>query len=173
MGKAVQHPLAAAQLRHRLAVVFLVEEEAGLLPVFKIYRIGDAVLGDGGRGGIGKRPVGQWVKALVLLHPLQLADSHVVALIDAAERLSQLVKDFCQSGKQHPLALLDAQRKHLRHQNVAEAVDRQSRELVGLAEDEAAVGEVLPHHGAAVVDGVAQPPLKEGLVKAVVGVAGD
>ena len=46
MGKAVQHPRPFAELCHCPPVVFLVEEEAGLLPVLYIHVITHAVLHD-------------------------------------------------------------------------------------------------------------------------------
>ena len=92
MGKAVKHSLAPRQPRHSLTVVFLVKEKAGFLPVFHVHGIIDPVfadLRDGALGMLGAPP------ALILLHPFQRADRHIVALENAGDLLpvrTQLVK---------------------------------------------------------------------------------
>ena len=69
---------------------------------------------------------------------------------------------------------LHAQAQHLGHQHRAEAVHRQTREAVRLSEDDPAAEQVLRgHHALAVVPGVLHPALPKGVVKAVVGVAGE
>ena len=76
-------------------------------------------------------------------------------------------------AEKHILALLDAEGERLRHQNAAEAVDRQTGEEVRLAENQTAAGKVGAHNGAPVVDSVLQAARKESFAEVVVGVAGD
>ena len=71
------------------------------------------------------------------------------------------------------LAHLHAQGQHFRDENILEEIDGQAGEVVGLPEDQAGAGEVRPHDGLSVVQGVLDAPPPKGLVKAVVGVAGE
>ena len=64
-------------------------------------------------------------------------------------------------------------RERLRDEDVREPVDSQAGEGVGLAEDDAAAGNVPAHDGAAVVPRVPDAALPELRVKTVVRVAGD
>ena len=73
---------------HRLAVVFLIQEEAGLLTVFHIHPVADAVFGHLRDRLCRRGQVGQGVPALHLLHPLQLSDGHIVPLVDASDVLA-------------------------------------------------------------------------------------
>ena len=172
-----------------LAVVLLIQEEACLLSIDVIHGVPDAVLGDsrgaelpslGGGGGLflllGAQMQGVTrIEPLVLLHALQLADGYVVAEVEGVDlRAELLAEDADEGGKEDILDFFNAERKHLRHQDVFKAIHRQPGEAVGLAEDETAALEVgLPHDGASVGHGVAERALPVGLVKAVVGVAGE
>ena len=79
-----------------------------------------------------------------------------------------------QGGQQHVLDALHAHGQHLDAEQVVELVHGQPGEGVRLAEDDAAAVQVIITHDAlAVVPGPAELPLPEGLIKAVVGVAGD
>ena len=81
MREAVQYLRAAAEAVDRAAVVLLIQEESGLLAVFNIHDIADAVLGDlyFGIEGSGKEP-------FLPGHALKLADFGVAALVNAAHR---------------------------------------------------------------------------------------
>ena len=54
MGKAVEHTAAGSQARDGLAVVFLVEEEAGLLAVFDVDLVENTVFTDFRKAGAEK-----------------------------------------------------------------------------------------------------------------------
>ena len=169
--EAVQHALAPREPRDCLAVVFLVEEEAGLLPVLHVHGVENAVLADlrHGRERVLLSP-----PALALFKALKGADGGVVALVDPLDPFSVCAQDLEQQGKEPVLDPLDPDRERLRGENVGKAVDRQTGKAVGLPEDDAAAGKVLrPHHAFAVVPGVLDAPPPEGLVKAFVGVAGE
>ena len=176
MREAVEHRAACRQLRCGEAVVFLIEEEAGLLAVHEIDAVGDAVLADLGlrhrRRGI--EAVAE-VEAAALLHALQRADVHIVALIDGAHRHAHFGEHAHEGGKDHVLAFFDAERQRLRHQHIAEAIDGQAGKLIRLAEDQAAAEKILRRmqHGAAVFRRPADAALPEGGVECVIGVGGE
>ena len=70
--------------------------------------------------------------------------------------------------------VLHAQAQHLHHQHRAEPVHCQPREAVRFSKDDPAAVQVLRgHDGLAVVPGVLHPALPKGIVKPVVGVAGE
>ena len=105
---------------------------------------------------------------------LQAADGHVAPLVHAGDVLPVGPQDVHQQGQQQAFQPLDAHAQHLDAQQRAEAVHSQAGEMVGLAEDDAAAGQVLgTQHGFAVVPGVFQPAAPKGLVKGVVGVFGE
>ena len=174
VGEAVQHRLAPGQPGHRQPVILLIQEEPGFLPVFKVHGVRDAVFRDVLGGALRQLLSRQSQPALALGHALQLPDGHVVALIHAPYRLPVLPQKAHQQG-QHPVFdPLHAQAQHLRHQHALEPVHCQPRKAVRLAEDDAAAPAVrLAHHRFAVLPGVAQPPLPEGVARrVVVGVPG-
>ena len=55
MGEAVQHALAGRKSGHSLAIVFLIQEKAGFLAVFKVHFVINAVFADLGLGALGAR----------------------------------------------------------------------------------------------------------------------
>ena len=173
VGEAVQHPAAFGETRHSQAVELLIQEKAGLLAVFHVYLIGDPVFADLRQGRIRDRQARQGIPALALLQPLQLPDGQVVALIEPADALPVLLQHLRQKGKQQIFDPLDPHGESLRHQKVGKAVHRQAGEAVRLTENEAAAVRLPVHDSLAVVPGVLDPPLPEGGVKAVVGVAGE
>ena len=161
-------------LGNRLTVILLVEEEAGLLAVFYINRIFDAVfdnLGSHSAGfgaQIGSKPV------LALLHALQQADSYVVALVQATDFLSHLAQNFNQQFKQHLLAHFNTQGQGLRYQQIIIAVYGQSGEHIRFAENQtAAVKITLAHNRQAVIQRIAQTTLPKGLVKLIISISGN
>ena len=87
VGKAVQHGKAVGQGCHCAAVIFLVQEKAGFLAVFKIHMVVNAVFADLSltAGGVGL--AGQLKPALILGQALFVAQGHIVALVNAANRL--------------------------------------------------------------------------------------
>ena len=170
VGEAVQHRLPFRQFRRCLPVVFLVQEEPGLLAVDKVHVVKQSVLGDG-HVAVPRIAVGA---ALSCLHPFFRPDRSLVALVDAAHLHPVVRQHLPQQAVQQLFAEFDAERQHLRHQHVLEAVHRKPGEAVRLAEDEPAAAEVrLAHHCAAVGDGVLDAAPPEGFLEAVVGVAGD
>ena len=173
MGEAVQHRFAPGQPGHRLAVVLLVQEEAGFLAVFKVHGIADAVFHNVCAGEVRQRLPGQGIPALALGHALLVPQGNVVALIYPGDVLAVLPQDPDQLGEDHVLHPVQPQAQHLGHQHRAEAVHRQAREMVRLAEDHPAAGQLLRgHDGLAVVPGVFHPPGPEVRIEPVIGVAG-
>lgn len=119
--------LSRARRGYRFPVELLVQEKAGLLAVFHIHVIGDAVFRDGGSGGAVPLPSGE--KALVLLQPLPLPQGNIVALVDSPDILPILPQNLAKQGEQPAFALLHAQGKGLGHQDIAKAVHGQSGKL--------------------------------------------
>ena len=174
VGEAVQHRLALGQLGHGEAVILLVEKEAGFLAVFKVHGVDDAVFCDIHAGLLRRRLAGQGIPALVLRHALPLPQGHVVALVDAPDILSVLPQHLCQQREQAILDALHAETQGLGHQHGLEPIHRQAGEQVGLAKNNAAAAAVgLAHNDLAVVPGVADAALPEGVGKVVVGVAAE
>ena len=174
VGEAVQHRPPLSQPGHRLAVVLLVQEKAGLLAVFHVHGVPHAVFHDLRQGRGRGLLAGQGEPALVLLQSLLFPQLHVVALVDAGDGLAVGAQHLYQHGQQLSLDLLHAVGEHLHREQIVEPVHRQAREAVRLAEDDAAAVQVLrPQHGLAVLPGPAELALPEGVVKAVVGVAGE
>ena len=172
MGEAVQHRPPLGQTGHCQPVVLLVQKKAGFLPILKVHGIHDAVFHDVHVGALRRRLTGQGIPSFVLLHALQTADGHIVALVDAADVLSVLPQHLDQQREQPVLDALHAHTQRLGHQHAFEPVHRQTREQVGFAEDHAAAPAVrLAHHHLAVVPGVADAPLPEGIGEVIVGIA--
>lgn len=123
---------------HGAAVVFLVEEEAGLLAVLEINVVKNAVFADLGLGGSGVGLAGQLEPALVLRQPFLGAQSLIVPLVDAVDGLAVGPQHFCQKGEEEGLELFHADAEGLGDEDILEPVHRQAGELVGLAEDDPA-----------------------------------
>ena len=144
------------------------------MAVLYIHQIFDAVFYDLHNGRLRRLLAGQGEPALILGEPLFVPQGHIVPLEHAPDGLAVLPENLYQSGQEHLLDALHAHGQHLDAEQVVELVHRQAREGVRLAEDDAAAVQVIITHDAlAVVPGPAELPLPEGLVKAVVGVAGD
>ena len=170
MREAVEHPSALSQPAHRKAVIFLVEEEAGFLPVFHVDTVINSVFANLGHGALG---VLVPVPALELRKTLKRADGNVITLEDAGYLLTVCAKNLKQNVKQRVLNFLHADRQGLHHQNVGESVHGQPRKAVRLTENHAAAGDVLPHDGLSVIPGVLHAPAPEVFVHAVVRVSGN
>ena len=166
MGEAVQHPGAPAEPPHRLAVILLVQEEAGLLAVLHIHEVADPVLHDLHLGVKGSPQ-----EALVPFHPLLEADLGVAALIDAPDGDAVLGQQLLQQLHDGDLEAVDAQSQGLYHQHVGELVHHQPRQEVRLPENQAAAAGV--HHLFPVLPGVFQPHEEEILVDLRVRVPGE
>ena len=99
MGEAVQHGLAPCQTAHRPAVVLLIKEKAGLLPVLYIHQIFDAIFGNFHDGGLRRLLTGQGEPALVLRQTLLVPQGHVVPLEHAPDGLAVLPENIHQCGQ--------------------------------------------------------------------------
>ena len=170
MRKAVEHTLARREARGRQAIILLIKKKAGLLPVFKIDLVFDAVFAYEGSGALHAGKTLNGIKAAPLRHALKRADGDVVALVKGADTLPVLGENFYDQREEHVLDALDAQRERLRDEHVAEAVDRKAREAVRLAENNAAGVNIGAHHCLAVFPRIAHAPLPKGRVEAVVGI---
>ena len=138
MGKAVQHPGPFAQFRRRPAVIFLIQEESGLLPFLHIHIIAHAVLHD-----LYFRV--EWFadEALDALHSFLFAHLRVTPLIDAADMDAVGFHQFFQDINDHDLEPVDPQRQGLHHQHVGKFIDHQTRKEIRFAEDHPAAGNVI------------------------------
>ena len=174
VGKAVQHSVTGSNAGHSPAVVFLVEEKAGFLAVLKINVVEHAVLADLSLGAVGVRLAGQVKPALVLCQALLGPQGLVVALVDALNGLAVSAQDLHQQGEEDGLELFHANAQGLGDKDIVEPVHSQARELVSLAKDDTAGGQVGGlQHSLAVGPGVFDTALPESGIKGVVGVAGD
>ena len=100
MGETIQHCLASGQPGHCSAVILLIQEEAGFLPVFHIYQIFHAVfrdLRDGRSRGLFS---GEMIPSLSLGQALLFPQSHVVAQKYAPDGLPVFPQDTDQRGQQ-------------------------------------------------------------------------
>ena len=100
MGEAVQHRLPPGQPGYRPAVILLIQEEAGFLPVFHIHQILHTVfrdLGDGRSRGLLSR---EMIPSLSLGQALLFPQSHIVAQKYAPDGLPVLPQDTDQCGQQ-------------------------------------------------------------------------
>ena len=137
MREAVQYFRAAAEAVDRAPVVLLVQEETGLLAVFNIHDIADAVLGDlyFGIEGSGKEP-------FLPGHALKLADFGVAALVNAAHRNAVFGQNAHQRGQQVSLEAVDAEGQRFNDENILIFVYSQARQEIGFSEQETTAGSV-------------------------------
>ena len=124
-------------------------------------------------GRIWNRISFQRKKAFVLFHSLQLSDCHIVALIDSANRLVILCKNFCQQFKQHLFAFFDTQGQNLCHQDIAKAVYGQSWKAVCFSKNQATVGKIVPHNGFAVINRMTKTSFKKRFIEFIICIAGN
>ena len=171
--EAVEHALAARQMRDGEAVELLVEEKARLLPVFDIHTVENTVLANFSDGALGRFLPRKGKPALALRQPLFFAQGHIVALEKAVDLFAVLLQNLDNKGEERVLEPLHAERERLRDEQVFKAVDRQAGEGVRLAEDQAAAAGLSVHHRLAVVPCVAHAPPPEVFIEAVVRVARD
>ena len=121
----------------RPPVVLLIQEEAGLLAVFHIYNIADAVLGDQYFG-----IEGFCEEAFFTRHAFQLTDLGVAALIDAAHFDPVLSERLHQSCQNVSLEAVDAERQGFHDQHVFIFIDGQTGQEIRFAKQKAAAGRV-------------------------------
>ena len=137
MSEAVQDPGTSAEAVDGPAVVFLVQEKAGLLTVFHVHDIADAVLDDLHFG-----VEGFCEKALLTGHSLELAHFGIAALIDSPHRDAVFAQCGDQSRQQISLEAVDAEREGFHDKDILIFVDRKTRQEIRLAEDQPAAGGV-------------------------------
>ena len=173
MREAVEHAQTRRNAADRLPVILLIEEKPRLLSVDVIHVVADAVFRDLRMSGKLGRKSASRIEALALFQSLALSQSGLVSLIERTDRLTVLAQQPHERIEEHLLALLHAEREHLRHENVREAIHREPGEHVRLAEDQPAATVVRAHDLPAVVQRIAKAPLEKRCVKAVVGIARD
>ena len=127
--------LARREPGSRAAVILLVEEEAGFLPVDIIHVVQDPVFPDRHMSVQVCLQTIQRHKTGPLLHALFLPEFNVIALVDRVNLFPACAQHLQQECKQLHLAQLHAQREHLCDQDRAKAIDRQARKTVCFAED--------------------------------------
>ena len=173
--KTVEHATSAGDVGHSAAVVFLIEEEAGFLAVFEIDMVAHAVFDDFGRSGAEcrcgfvvwreghghrrKRRLGaeagkiasQGEPSAAFLKAFELARRHVIALVNAANDDAIFGEHLYKQGEHDRFQALHAVGERLGHKHVVEAVDDEAAKAIGLGENHAAGGNVVAHHGAAMV----------------------
>ena len=135
VGKAVQDTGTGAEFCDCMTIFLLIEEKAGLLAVFDIHDIADAVFRDGN-----KRIERITYKAFGAGQTFLLTDLCVAALINAAHPDPVFRQDLCQRGKNDRFETVDSQRQGFHDQNILVLVDRDTGEKIRLAEDDPAGG---------------------------------
>ena len=165
MGKAVQNTFSFTKPLDRQPVIFLVQEEAGLLAVLDIYHIPDAVFHD-----LHLCIKGVSDEALEPFHALLEADPGVAPFIDAADGDSVLGQHLFQLFQDHWLPPVDAQGQGFHHQHVGELVNDDPGKEVSFPEDQPAASCV--HSGFSVFPGVPYPHFNKVLVHHCVGLSG-
>ena len=172
MGEAVQDMLAGSDFGDSQAIVFLVQEESRLLAIFHIDIVEDAVFVDGRQDAARLGQKVGLIPAFILFHAIQFADFDVVPFINASDGDAHGGQFVDESLEDDRFDLVHAVAQGLGDEDVVIAVYGQARHVVGVAEDEAAAGEVfIAHDGLAVVQGIFDPALPESFVEAVVGIA--
>ena len=133
MGETVQHFCIPAEALYGQTVVFLVQEESGLLAVLHIYQVADAVFCD-----LYFCVKGFADKAFDAFHPFLQPDFGIAAFVDAADVDAVVGKDFFQDRQDRQFQAVDAQGQGLHHQHVGKFIHHQSGEEVRLSEQEPA-----------------------------------
>ena len=103
-------------------------------------------------------------------HAFQTSDSDIVALVESLDRDTHLGK-YTDDGRENDLlAQLNAQGQRFCDQNIAEAVNGQTGELIGFTENQTAAEKIRfrCHNRTAVFDGITHTAFPEQIVKAVV-----
>src|SRR5262249_9432064 len=124
VAKAVEHAPALREASDRLMVVALIEEEAGLLPFFKIHEEADAIVFD---PDVLVRLIAP-KQSILQNQPFQLADAALCTEVNSVrlEHLNEQVHDHLHSLSQCECCELD-------DQPTAVAIDDQTGKAVGFA----------------------------------------
>ena len=146
MCEAIQHPGARRKLLNCAAIQLLIQKEACFLSLCDIHEIANAVFPN-----FDFRVKGRREEALSPLHPLFEPLLRVAPLKDAAYRQTFTGEHFEQEPKHGLLHSVHAECQTLEHQDIAEFIDRESRQKIRLPENQAAgrgVNDLLPEtHG--------------------------
>ena len=115
VGKAIQHMLTLGNFGHGLAIIFLVQKEAGLLAIFHIHRVFNAIFHNfcGHRAMLRQKRRGK--PSLALLHAFQKANLHIIALEQSTNIFAHFLQNFNEQVEEQLLAQLDAQGQGLRN----------------------------------------------------------
>ena len=133
MRETVQYGLALDERCNRGAVLLLIEEEGGFLPVPDIDNVSDTVFSDGyvGVKFLGKKTAGAG-KAFLFAY------LGIASLINAADVDAILLQDLDKGSKKESLELFDSKGQRLDNKYILIFVNRESRKKVGFSEDDAA-----------------------------------
>ena len=174
MGEAVQHVFPSTDPGNRQPVVFLVQEEPGLLAIHHVHPVLEAVFRDDGHQiPFRQGAAGDIRDALAFRQAFQLPDLHIVPFVDALHLFPHIPEQLQEQGEEQLFPLFHAQRKDLGHQYIIEPVHGEPREPICFPEDQPAGLEIFSrHHGLPVVQGILEPPFEEGFVELVIGVPG-
>ena len=133
MGKAVQHLRVFRQALDSQTVVFLIQEEAGLLAVFDIHLVADAVFHNL-HLGVKLRSD----ETFSLLHTFFFALFGIASLVDAADDHAVLRQHFLDEAHQVLFHPVNTQRQGLNHDHIGKLVHHKSRQEICLTENQAA-----------------------------------
>ena len=111
MREAIEHVLSRCELRRRAAIILLVEEEAGFLPVDIIHVVQDPVFPDRYMSVQVRLQSVERHETGPLLHALFLPEPDIVALVDRVDLFTARTQRLQQERKQLHLSQLHAQRE--------------------------------------------------------------
>ena len=111
------------------------------------------------------------IECLILLKPFLIADGNVISLHDCTDSDAVFSEGLDKERKEHIAQLIEAERKHLYDQNILKKIDREPREGIRLAEDDAAAVKIIAHDRFTVINGIAYAAKIKILIKPVVSVA--
>ena len=137
MGKAVQNVRSPADLMDGPAVVLLVQEKAGLLAVFHVHDVADAVFRDGDLC-----IKGLCQKSLEALQAFLFPYLGVAPFIDAPDLYAVFGEDLRKGRKDISLDPLAPQGQGFHYQDILVLVHGQAGQKVGFPEDDPAGGGV-------------------------------
>ena len=165
MGETVQHFFAFAEALHSQTVVFLVQEEAGLLPVFHIHQIAHAVFQN-----LYFRVKRLSDKSFQTFHSFLLPDFGVAPFIDPADTdpvLGQYALQDLQDGEFQPV---NSQSERFHHQHIRKFIHHQTRQKIRFAENEPAAAGIT--HRFPVVPRVSHPAFQKCFINEMFFLAG-
>ena len=127
MGEAVENHPSLRELCGGLAIVLLVEEIAGFLPLDVVDVVFYAVFRYQNVSALVRFIVAP-IPAFVLRHAFLFADVHVVAFVYRVYIYTVFRQKLTQCGEYHVLDALDSAGEYLRHENVLEQIHHKSGE---------------------------------------------